>query len=133
MAESVRWLCEQDPVDEWIDVPNTAPKWILRSNQLPTMKWWGLVERKAVEPPSEQQAKKKGDNKHSGLWRPTQKGRDFVFGGLAIPKYVYTYYDTVTRFGDELTTFGECNDTFSYIAVMSNGKLPSDPNDEKEC
>jgi hypothetical protein len=66
MARSLIWLAAKSGDGNWVDVPNTAPAWILRSNQLPTLRWWDMVERNDTE--------KSPENKHSGMWRVTAFG-----------------------------------------------------------
>ncbi len=110
MARSLVWLCEAPLTGGWVNVPAHAPRWLVRSNQLPTLRWWDLVERAA----SDDKIKK-----HSGLWRPTQLGRDFAEGKVTVPKAVYTYNGTRERYGDKLITINECFGThFSYQGVM---------------
>ena len=86
--------------DGWVDVPNTAPRWLVQSNQLPTLRWWGLVERKGNEGETK--------TKHSGLWRPTSEGLDFVHHGTRVPKQVFTYNDTVQGYSTETVTIRDC-------------------------
>ena len=48
MAKSLIWLCSSDSdADNWVNVPVTGPQWVVRTNQLPTLRWWDLVERRA--------------------------------------------------------------------------------------
>lgn len=113
MAVSLIWLCKQELKDGWIDVPARAPKWLVASNQLSTLKWWGLVERNE---PSE-----KGSTKFSGLWKPTQKGIDFSLNKTTLPKSVYTYNDKVEDYGSEEIYIEQCFDEyFDYQDVMNN-------------
>ena len=45
MARSLIWLVQQpDRGDGWVHVPDNAPAWLLRSNQLGTLHLWGLLE-----------------------------------------------------------------------------------------
>lgn len=113
MARSLVWLCGAATNDEgWTDVPKTAPRWVVQSNQLPTLRWWGLVERKGNEGETK--------TKHSGYWRPTASGLDFVFRGARIPKSVFTYNDTVQGYSYELVAIADCfEDNFDYAATMS--------------
>jgi len=113
MARSLIWLCHA-PTDDsgWVNVPKTAPRWVVQSNQLPTLRWWGLVERKGND----------GDTKtkHSGHWRPTAEGLDFVYANTSVPKQVFTYNDTVQGYGLETVKVGDCFiDNFDYSATMA--------------
>jgi hypothetical protein len=113
MARSLIWLCHAEAdKDGWVDVPKVAPRWVVQSNQLPTMRWWELVERRGNEG--------KTKTKHSGLWRPTPQGLDFVHMGTRVPKQVFTYNDTVQGYGLEMVTIVDCfEDNFDYSATMS--------------
>jgi len=95
MLWSLMWLASH-AYGEWVDVPNTAPTWLLRSNQLPTLRWWGMVER-----PINLDDK----NKHSGMWRATPIARAWLQGHYIImPKHVYTYDgEPVQGLGDDET------------------------------
>lgn len=115
MARSLIWLCREaskDP-DAWVDVPNTAPRSIVRTNQLPTLAWWGLVERCYKNEVNK--------TKYSGLWKPTAKGWQFYRGEINIPHKVYTYNNTVEGFSDVLVFIKDCFETmFDYQEVMSS-------------
>ena len=53
----------------------------------PYIAFWGLAETK----PNNDEAKK-----NSGLWRPTQKGIDFIGGRVSVPSHGY-FYNTEVR------------------------------------
>ena len=113
MAHSLIWLCSA-PANEdgWVDVPNHAPRAVIRSNQLPTLAWWDLVER--LE-------NKDSKQKHSGMWRPTQKGFDFVHKGIQVPKTVYTYNNNVEAFGVVQIKIEDCfKEQFDYQQIMND-------------
>lgn len=116
MIRSLRWIDEQHMLlrnNDWIDVPNTAPRWLVRSNQLPTLRWWGLVERPADVPPEEADRVK-----HLGLWRLTERGRKFLRGLTTVPKTVITYAGTPVGWSDEHVSVEQCNSQFMYAEVM---------------
>ena len=112
MCRSLIWLAyTRANARGWVDVPETAPRWLVRSNQLATLRWWGLVERLPSNDP---------DAKHSGLWRVTQLGRDFVAGRVTVPKTAYTYNGEVEYMSAEQTTVADCfGKKFSYHEVMA--------------
>jgi hypothetical protein len=110
MARSVVWLAHNSADGTWVDVPKTGPRWLVRSNQLPTLRWWGLVERMYNEDDP--------TKKHSGYWRVTQKGVEFANNRLQVPKKVYTYNAEVEGFSEELVTIKDCVENFDYSAVM---------------
>lgn len=117
MAQSLVWICHAEvDAEGWVDVPATAPRWVVQSNQLPTLKWWGLVERRFNDG--------KNKTKFSGMWRPTEKGLDFVHNNTRIAKQVFTYNDEVQGFGLDTVTLRDCfEDNFDYNATM-NTYLP---------
>lgn len=114
MAYSLSWLVFTAPKDKlgWTDVPRFGPRMVVRSNQLPTLRWWGLVERN-------DEAAKVLDLKHVGLWRPTIKGVRFSNNQMAVPKYVFHYNDEVIRFSEEVMHIAGCGGRFSYSATMA--------------
>lgn len=111
MAKSLIWLSKQNgDRDGWVDVPITAPREVLRSNQLPTTKHWGLVERRPNTDPKV---------KHSGMWRITDKGRQFVNNNLRVPKKVYVYNDVVEAWTPEDVCIEDCfTERFDYQDAM---------------
>ena len=112
MARSIIWLASAPMDNGWVNIPATAPRWLVRSNQLPTLKWWGLVERC----PNEKDSKVK----HSGLWRPTALGYDFVNTGARVPKKVFTYNDQVEAHSTETVAIYQCfKQQFDYQEVMN--------------
>lgn len=118
MAKSLEWLYKQNTTKglrEWIDVPNSAGKEILRTNQLSLLRWWDLVGRQTPSPTD-----KKHKGKHSGMWRITLKGMDFVEGKAVVPYKVHTYAgEVVGQTDDNLITFEACRGTrFDYQETM---------------
>ena len=115
MARSLIWLCRfhNDTADAWVNVPLYGPRWLVQSNQLPTLRRWGLVERCSTDDDSV--------TKHSGLWRPTAKGWDFYMGKISIPEKFYSYNNTVEGYSTNEVRIHECFATdFDYQAVMSD-------------
>lgn len=112
MAQALIWLCHNAGENRWVDVPLTAPHWLVRSNQLSTLRWWGLVEKKENDNPK---------NKSSGIWRATQLGFDFVTSKVQVPKKVFTYNGDVEGASRDMVYIGDCFfDTFDYQEVMNN-------------
>ena len=108
MARALIWLVGKD--ETWTDVPNTAPKWLTRTNQLPTLRWWGLIVRRESDD---------AKVRHSGIWQPTPRGIDFARGLVSIPTTVYTYNAEVVRFGEKDMWIGDAFEThFDYAKVM---------------
>lgn len=113
MARSLIWLCNAETDAEgWVNVPKHAPRWVVQSNQLPTLRWWGLVERKGNEGETK--------TKHSGLWRPTLEGINFANNHSRVPKKVFTYNDTVQGYSTETVAVTDCfADNFDYNLTMN--------------
>jgi len=98
----------------WVDVPNTAPKWLLRTNQLPTLAWWGLVERMPKDATPEHNS-----TKHSGLWKPTQKGIDFAKRKITVPLAAVTYNGAVEWLEGPEVLITDClGEKFDYKEIM---------------
>ena len=112
MARSLMWLCQATKdKDGWVDVPKDAPRWLVRSNQLATLRWWSLVERKGSNNPKK---------KNSGMWRATELGVDFAHGIKNIPKKVYTYNGNVEVVSQNLVYISECfKEYFDYEQLMN--------------
>jgi hypothetical protein len=122
MAKSLIWLCQEQNRTQltWVDVPNTAPRFVIRSNQLPILATWGLVERcpKSNVDPKQFKA---NSAKFSGLWRPTGKGWNFYYGSIKVPKKAFTYNNVVLKYGEEETSLKDCFETlFDYNEVMAS-------------
>lgn len=113
MARALLWLHRRSgPQSAWVDVPRLAPKWLVRTNQLASARWWGLVERQtnADDP----------HIKHLGIWRTTGRGQAVCEGRLRIPSTVYTYNGEVQSFSEELVYLAACFRTpFDYQEVLA--------------
>lgn len=109
MVDSLKWLYENGPNFEWVDVAHTAPKTVVGTNQLSILKHWGLIEQK----PNKDDAKKT-----SGIWRITIKGKEFVLGQITIPKYIITYNDILDRYEGNEVAIHEISQGFNYNEVM---------------
>lgn len=114
----------------WIDMPKRAPKWMLRSNQFATLRWWGLIERRGnaeyVEDGEGGGDIQKVDKtkKHLGLWRPTRKGIKFANSQIQAPKHVITLFGEPIGFGEDLVMIKEClGEGFSYEDAMKEASL----------
>jgi hypothetical protein len=110
MAGGMVWLAQMTADGEWIDAPHQGPHWMVRSNQYQTMRWWGLCERCAPLPGE--------DKKFSGFWRITDLGKQWTNNKVKVPKYVWTYDNTVIKFEGPMVGIDEIFEDFSYNAVM---------------
>lgn len=114
MAAALAWLVDQsDGGKAWVDVPNDAPSWLIRTNQHPTLAWWGLVERKPNKDPKK---------KESGIWRPTAVGVQFVRGLTVVPAKAHTYNGVVLEYSRETISWTEAMGVdFDYSEIMRRG------------
>lgn len=126
MARSLLWLVNQeDRGDGWVHVPSSAPPWMLRSQQLPALQMWGLVEGFDSETKLAS----------SGLWKPTPAGIAFAGNRTAVRKYVYVYNSTVLDTdGDEIQIGDALGSKYNYEEIMANydGTDPSYVDREEE-
>lgn len=81
-------------------------------------RWWGLVE---------EEDKVRSDGGHSGCWRLTQYGKDFIYGRAVIYRYVWVYNRQVLRwsgppFQDSMQTVtieDALGKKFNYRAMLA--------------
>ena len=126
MVATLRWLCEQSPDGEWVNMPEHAPRWALRGYQFASLEKWGLLERNRLAKKEDEDK----DTKHSGFWRPTEKGRAFSDGFIAVPQIAFVYNNNVLRFGDKLVYFDDClGEKFSYLRTMG-ARFPVEDDEE---
>lgn len=71
------------------------------------LRFWGLVEQPA------------GDDAHSGLWRVTDLGRQFVRGDVTMPAYAHIYDGACLRLsGPEVSIVDALGSRFDYHELM---------------
>lgn len=122
MVKCLIWLCQEQmrTGNKWVDVPNTAPRFVVRSNQLSVLKSWDLVERCPKDD-------KEGGARYSGLWRPTQKGYDFYDRKIKVPKKAFAYNDEIQGFGKEEVYIDQCFKTyFDYNTAIGRTSFDYD-------
>lgn len=113
MARALMWLVHQEArSDGWIHVPSGAPPWLLRSQQLPTLRLWDLVEGFSTGGSQLQS---------SGLWKPTQLGVAFANNRATVQKYVYVYNNAVRDTeGDQIFIGDALGSKYNYEEIMAN-------------
>ena len=113
MARALLWLVNQPHRgDGWVHVPSTAPAWMLRSHQLPTLHLWGLVM--SIRPERTKLAS-------SGLWQPTELGRAFAANNATVKRYVYVYNNEALDYeGTEIGITDALGDKYDYNVIMAN-------------
>ena len=103
----------------WVDVPEFAPAWVVRTNQHASLKWWHLAE------PGPNDVDK--DTRDSGLWRPTRLGVDFAHGRVQVPRKVFTFLGNVLGYGEEMGDLMDAlGESFSFREVMETD-APASP------
>jgi hypothetical protein len=109
MARALIWLLlEWREHMDWINIQE-GPAWLLRSKQLPTLRYWGLVEPMPREP----------FKNSKGMWRPTLDGIAFAQNESCISKYVYVLFDQPVDFSDELVGIQDAlGETFDYEELI---------------
>ena len=124
MARALIWLVKQpDRGDGWVHVPSSAPPWMLRTQQLPTLHLWGMVEDfpKGTKLAS------------SGLWRATPLGMDFANNLTRVHKYVYVYNNKLLEEGGvEISVEDALGNKYNYREIMANfdGSAPAFEEDD---
>jgi hypothetical protein len=109
MARALIWMVIEFTGD-WIDMPIRSPRWIQRTKQFPTLRWWGLVERRPNTDP---------DTKHSGFWRPTEAGIDFANNETEVPQTAVTYDGVLLHLEGPMIDVREALGTkFNYADLM---------------
>jgi hypothetical protein len=111
-ARGLIWLFRMQPDDKsFINLQRLAPRWLVSSNQMSTLKYWNLVE---------QQINNDKKKRNSGCWRLTDKGRDFVTRAITVPKVMMIYNDTVVgRSEDKINIDSALGKRFSYEELMT--------------
>jgi hypothetical protein len=114
MLKGLHWLALANAENPWVDVPNKAPRWLIRSNQLSTCRWWHLVERMEYVDGDD------SDTKHSGLWRITDMGKDFLSGKEQIKKYCITFDGNIIGYDGPYIGPNDVDEFFSYSKTMES-------------
>lgn len=111
MLRSLSWLHSESKGLRWVDISSVAPRYVVATNQLPTVRWWGLVERNDA-------AARKADLRNAGLWRTTQKAGQWLSGQIKIPKYIITYADDFISFDGKEVSPRDIDKHFSFSEIM---------------
>ena len=110
MAKALLWMASRYGED-WVNMPERAPRWVTRSNSFNKLKNWGLVVSRNTDPAN--------NKRSSGFWKVTPTGMQFAKGLGAIPKYAFTYNDSVLKFSTETTHIRDCfGKKFNYAEAM---------------
>ena len=79
MVDALAWLAAKTENDGWVDVPKFGKRRTVRSNQLGTLANWGVVEQKHNTD---------SRKRCSGIWRATEKGRQFLRREISLSSHV---------------------------------------------
>lgn len=107
------------PDGEWVFARDIVRRVGVEGNSHPTgmigmLQHWGLVQAKENwEDPTK---------KHTGQWRITPSGREFVIGKISVPRYVFLTFNVADGFGDEKIWFQDLlkDNEFNYEDTMSS-------------
>ena len=117
MARGLWWLYQQglsagrpDHPVHYTDITK-GPAWLLRSNQLATLRWWGLVEKKPNDDPAK---------KSSGMWRVTPLGIRLLHGVASVPRRVCTLFGDVVAVSEDQLFIEDIGHYFNYAETMGN-------------
>lgn len=121
MAHTLLWLVgEFQRHNGWIDVPETAPRSVIKSNEIGKLRHWDFVEQKPKED---------GDaGKHSGVWRPTPAGISFVLGHTQAFSHILLYNNHHIGFMESTISIQQAlGNSFDYNELMSTYALDIGP------
>jgi hypothetical protein len=107
--------------DEWIHAPSFfTSKRANSSNDAALLRHWRLIELQGA-------LRRDGSNR-SGLWRITERGRQFVRGDLSVPKFVYLYDAELIGEDDSVlvTVRDALGKKFDYAEIMRTAPLPGE-------
>lgn len=104
-ALSLRWIDVHGKEGGWINVQDNAPRFMLKGKNYGMLTHWGVLESFSMR---------------SGIWRTTQKGKDFLKGLINLPLGAFIYNDKVWAFSSEEVSFRGCFDKhFDFDEMMS--------------
>lgn len=115
MAATLVWLVNQYlKTKKWIDIPEDAPRFVIKNREIGRLKHWGLVVQHANEEEGQ---------KTSGIWKPTEKGIQFALMEITVPRSVRLFNNVEKGFSrettDVLTALGR---KFDYAELMGTKK-----------
>jgi len=117
MGASILWLAIEcgKTKDGWVNVPTSAPAFIIRGRHFDKLKVWDL----AVDKWNDDATKR-----CSGIWKATPKGFDFINDLISVPKYAFLHNSKVEGFSQDVIDIKtSLKKYFNYKAMMA-GKAP---------
>tara|TARA_R110002012_G_scaffold232405_1_gene405174 strand:+ start:39 stop:536 length:498 start_codon:yes stop_codon:yes gene_type:complete len=110
MARGLQWLAREADMQPGVYVDITkGPAWLLRSNQLASLRWWGLIRKAPNDDPKK---------KSSGMWALTHFGHLFISGKAGVPRRVCTLFGDVVDQENNKITVHDIKHHFDYMEVM---------------
>lgn len=112
MARILIWLVKVYDGKNWVNVPEQAPVFVRRSNEVSRLCLWGLARERPSEDP---------DQRNSGFYKPTRKGYQFVHRQISVPSHVHVYNNTIMGWSDKQIDIVAClGQKFSYRELMNS-------------
>lgn len=113
MVRGLIWLYHEGGKDQRLYVNfSQMPPFLLKSNQLASNRWWNLVERKPNDDPKV---------KHSGMWRLTILGTNFVRGFATVRSHIWHYNSEALGFdGEYINIQTALGKHFNYSEMMAD-------------
>ena len=142
LVKALMWLHREHASsgEMWINIPERAPRYVMRSYAISTLKHWNLVAQRYAPPPTKEEIKAGAPRKTktSGMWQITSHGIDFLNEAVKVPKKLFVYNDTRVGASDDLVTARECfEEEFNYDEMMAStyahkGDIQLDDGEEDE-
>ncbi len=111
MAAALCWLV-RNSAGQFVHVNEEGPRYILRrGGEWTLLRYWGLIEEQPTD-----------DSKRtSGLWRPTQLGRDFVARTAMVKSHALCFNrDCLQLVGSSVDIIDCLGNAFSYPELMES-------------
>jgi len=101
MVRSLSWIAKESEkaVDGWVMVQENGPDWIKRSNSHAKLIHWGLLERRDNDD---------GSKLHSGIYRPTRSGVEFLEGRVKVRKLALVYNNIRLKLTGPMVSVTDC-------------------------
>ena len=123
MVRALGWLYKESQItgERWVNVPTTAPRTVMRSYSITSLKYWGFVEQRPPEKKVQGEKKTEAKTRTSGYWAITEAGKQFLINQQSVPDRAFVYADTVRGYGMQTVYAKEVMDKkFDYDAMMAD-------------
>ena len=109
-ASTFKWIVENTGPNQYVDVQEKAPRWILKSNSHGKLVHHDLLRPKANEDPSK---------KSSGFWGPTAFGLEWYNGNATVQKFALVFDEKCLGRRGKDVRFSDVFDPFHYRKMMA--------------